>query len=95
MFSKKDLENLAELVRLELSEKEKESLLKDFKKILSHFEELKSVDTEGVPPMSGGTFEKNVFREDGSEDVKLSPEKSVSQFPERDSGFLKIPPVFN
>ncbi len=94
MFSEKDLENLADLVRLELSADEKKSLLKDFKKILAYFEELKGVDTEGIPPMSGGTFEKNVLREDGSDETKLSPDGSVSQFPEHDSGFLKIPPVF-
>ncbi len=95
MFSEKDLESLADLVRLELSEEEKKSLLGDFKKILAYFEELKGVDTDGVPPMSGGMFEKNVFREDGSEDVKLPAEKSVGQFPEKESGFLKVPPVFS
>ncbi|KKU98773.1 MAG: Aspartyl/glutamyl-tRNA amidotransferase subunit C [Candidatus Jorgensenbacteria bacterium GW2011_GWC1_48_8] len=79
---------------MELKKSEEEKLLKDLEKILGHFEELKELDTEGVLPMSGGTFSRNILRADDLEETKLAGEKSVSQFPERDKGFLKIPPVF-
>ena len=94
MLSKKDLEHLAELARIELKKEEEGKLLKDLEKILGHFEELKEVDTDDVLPMSGGTFSKNVLRGDDSENTKLAGEKSVEQFPEKESGFLKVPPVF-
>jgi len=63
-ITKKTLEYLAELSRIELDKKNEEKLLEDLQKILGHFEELKSVDTENIEPMTGGTIEKNVFRED-------------------------------
>lgn len=94
MLSKKDLEHLAELARIELKRQEEEKLLKDLEKILEHFEELRRVNTEDVAPLAGGTFEKNVLREDDSDETKLPAGKSVAQFPEKESGFLKIPPVF-
>lgn len=93
MLSKKDLERLAELARIELKKSEEEKLLADLEKILGHFEELKEVNTEGVAPLSGGTFVKNVLRKDG-EGERLPAEKAVVQFPEKEKGFLKIPPVF-
>jgi aspartyl-tRNA(Asn)/glutamyl-tRNA(Gln) amidotransferase subunit C len=93
MLSEKDVTHLAELARLALSPAEKKALLNDLEKILAHFEELKTVDTEGVPPVAGGTTEKNVVREDvaGAIPQALS---GVEAFPESQSGFLKIPPVF-
>ncbi len=94
LIDKKTIKKLAELARIEISAGEETSLLKDLEKILGHFEELKELDTERVEPMSGGTFSKNVLRGDESEGAKLVGEKSVDQFPEKEAGFLKVPPVF-
>lgn len=93
MLTKKDLEHLAELTRIELKKEEEEKLLKDLEKILAHFEELKEVDTDGILPIVGGAFSNNVLREDGEGEC-LPAGKSIEQFPERERGFLKIPPVF-
>lgn len=93
MLTKKDLEKLAELSRMDLKKGEEEKLLKDLRKILDYFEELKGVDTEAIAPLSGGTQTENVFREDGS-DLNLNKEKAVEEFPEESAGFLKVPPVF-
>lgn len=107
MLTKKDLENLEALARIEVSEKEKKKLLKDLEKILAHFEELKEVIAEGPGgQVSGGTFSKNVFRQDADLRARLpAPERSdggqgqdpalTEQFPEKEKGFLKIPPVFS
>lgn len=92
MISKKELENLALLARIELKNEEEEKLLKDLEKILKHFEELKEVDTTGVSPMAGGIFTENVFRED--ERQHLGSKNITDSFPEKKDGFLKIPPVF-
>jgi aspartyl-tRNA(Asn)/glutamyl-tRNA(Gln) amidotransferase subunit C len=92
---KKDVEHLAALSRLELSSDEAEVLTKDLEKILDHFEELKEVDTEGVLPLTGGTMQKNVVREDEAE---VTDDKGLGkdQFPDKnDDGFLKIPAVFS
>ena len=92
-INKKVLEHLAELARIELSEEEKEKLSSDLVKILGHFEELQKLDLSSVEPMAGGTMNRNEFRED---DERESTERGsgVEAFPEKQGGFLKIPPVF-
>ncbi|MBI2591560.1 MAG: Asp-tRNA(Asn)/Glu-tRNA(Gln) amidotransferase subunit GatC [Candidatus Brennerbacteria bacterium] len=103
MFANKDLKNLSGLARLEVKEGDKEKsfgaaqdkLLVDLQKIFEHFEELKELDTTGVEPMTGGTFNKNVFRNDNSDKGGLLAETSIEAFPEVDGKFLKIPPVFD
>lgn len=107
MLSEKDVSRLAELARIALTPAERKSLLKDLEKILAHFEELKSVDTDGVVPMAGlrlaeagsghaeagGSRGTNVTREDVASGTPQVP-SGVEAFPETHDGFLKIPPVF-
>jgi len=93
MLTKKDLEHLAELARIDLKESEEKKLLKDLGAILDYFKELQELDTENVEPMTGGTELKTVVREDvlgGTDDTG----KGAEQFPEKQGGFLKVPPVF-
>ena len=93
-INKKSLEHLAELARLELSEKETEKFQKDLGNILNYFEELKLVNTDKVVPMTGGTSLKNIFREDGDAVPFDKQDKLINEFPESEHGRLKIPPVF-
>ncbi len=87
---------MAELAKIELHEHEKDKLIKDLGKILEYFEELKSVNTEGVEPLAGGTSEKNVLRDDVVSERPLGADsgKLVEAFPEREGNYLKVPPVF-
>lgn len=93
-INKKSLEHLADLARLELSERESEKFLGDLEKILDHFKELQGLDTQNVQPMTGGTELKNVFREDGETRSSLKPDLIVEAFPEKEKHWLKVPPVF-
>ena len=92
-INKKTLEYLAVLSRIELGEKEEEKFLKELESILNYFEELKSLDTSDVPPMSGGVSQTNILREDESRE-NTNREAGKNAFPEEKGGFLKIPPVF-
>jgi len=92
-LTKRDLEHLAKLARIELDPKEEEKLLKDLGNILDHFKELQGLDTKNVPPMTGGTDLKNVFRGD-DERENTNRGAGTEAFPEKKNGFLKIPPVF-
>ncbi|MDO8430224.1 MAG: Asp-tRNA(Asn)/Glu-tRNA(Gln) amidotransferase subunit GatC [bacterium] len=95
MLTKKDLAHLAELARIELKEGEEQKLQKDLGAILDYFQELKSVDTENVAPMTGGTELKSVVREDViSPKSKVKSQNGVEAFPETKNGYLKVPPVF-
>jgi aspartyl-tRNA(Asn)/glutamyl-tRNA(Gln) amidotransferase subunit C len=96
-LTKKELEHLATLARIEIEPKEEEKLIKDLDAILDYFKELQALNTSNVEPMTGGTDLKNVFREDslengGSENTNRGA--GVDAFPESQDGFLKIPPVF-
>jgi len=97
LIDKKTLEYLAELGRIELAESEKSKLLKDLQEILNYFQELEKLDTTNVEPMSGGTFQQNIFREDikPQTNVEFSRKSAlVDAFPKKENDFLKIPPVF-
>ena len=48
MITKKDVEHVANLARLDLSEEEKEKLTQDLIKILGHCQRLQKVNTDGV-----------------------------------------------
>jgi len=92
-ITKKELEHLAKLARIELDPKEEEKLLKDLGNILDYFKELQELDTTDVAPMTGGTDLRNAFRED-DERENTDRGAGVEAFPELKDGFLKIPPVF-
>ena len=93
-INKKSLKHLADLARLELSEKEEEKLLKDLESILGHFKELESLDTANIAPMTGGTSLKNVFREDGERKSSLAAAPVVDAFPDKEGSYLKVPAIF-
>ncbi len=93
LISREDLLHLAELARIRLSPQEEEKLLKDLQDILGHFEELKEIDTSLVTPINGGTYLKNIFRDDS---YPLGSRQGLGResFPKEQGGFLKVPPVF-
>lgn len=92
-LTKKDLDHLAKLARIKLDPKEEEKLLKDLGNILDHFKELQGLDTANVPPMTGGTDLKNIFRSDADRE-NTNRGAGADAFTEKESGYLKIPPVF-
>ena len=59
-----DVEQVAKLARLGLTEKEKEIFVKQLSAILEYAENLKKIDTQNIPPTSHAVPLKNVFRED-------------------------------
>lgn len=83
----KDIENLANLAKIELSEEEKRSLLKDLDGILAYVKQVSEADigeTEAEYPV------KNVWREDEAEEWGFDKESALSQFPDSQDGFLKV-----
>ncbi|MBI2013256.1 MAG: Asp-tRNA(Asn)/Glu-tRNA(Gln) amidotransferase subunit GatC [Candidatus Colwellbacteria bacterium] len=89
-----NVEYLAKLARVELSEEEKRRFSGELGKILDHFKELQELDTENVVPMAGGTELTNVFRKD--EAKERFPElnnAATKAFPDTKDGLLKVPKV--
>lgn len=86
----KDVENLAELARIQLGEEEKKDLLKDMQGILEYVKQIEQVKIDVQP--SGLNIENNtnVWREDTIEPRKFSRESIIEQFPDKQDGFLKV-----
>jgi len=83
----KDVENLAELAKIELTDEEKKSLLSDMEGILGYVRQIESVEV--------GETEKdhklyNVWREDEVTPSEFSKELILKQFPDLQDGFLKV-----
>lgn len=96
-IDKKTLEYLTALARVKIDESKMstEKLIGDLKNILSHFEELKELDTTHVPPLSHGLALSTVLREDVASDEKIAKHEALlSALSAREGDFLKIPPVF-
>ena len=94
MLTKKDLDHLADLSRMHLEGNEGEKLLRDLGGILSHFEELKELNTDDVLPMNGGTSSLNVWRDDDPMAAKLAGNRAKEAFPETKDGYLEVPAIF-
>lgn len=99
IIHKKDLEHLAELSRIELKKENENKILKDLEEVLEYFEELKTVNTENIKPMNGGSDLTDILREDKesgekNEEQKRSSEKLKESFPEKEEDYLKVPQVF-
>ena len=90
MITKKDLEHIGWLARLELNEDDKEKYTPKLNSVLDYFGELDKADTEGVEPLYHAMPVSNVFREDvptGS----IPQEEAISNAPRKQDGFIKAP----
>lgn len=87
-----DVLHIAELARLRLSEKEKETFREQLSGILQYVAKLNDLDTEGIEPTSHVLKLENVFREDSTR-PSLDPEQALANAPERAGHFYKVPKI--
>ena len=67
-MNKKDIEHIADLAKLELSDKEVEEMTPELSAIVDYIEQLKEVDTAGIQATAQVTGQTNVLREDVRQD---------------------------
>jgi aspartyl-tRNA(Asn)/glutamyl-tRNA(Gln) amidotransferase subunit C len=91
-ISKEEVERVAKLARLLVSEEEKDVLTKQLSGILTYVGKLNELNTEGVEPLSHVIDIKNVFREDKTRE-SLSQELALSNAPEKRDGFFRVPKI--
>lgn len=89
---KMDIEKVARLARLELTEREKNTLGGQLEQILDYMEQLNHLDTTGVEPTSHAIPLSNVFKED---EVKPSfpIEEVLGIAPDEEDGHFKVPKI--
>ncbi len=91
-ITKQEVEKVAKLARLELTDSEKAAFTKQLSQILTHVETLKQYDTVGVEPTATVLGQVNVFRSD-SVKPSLSVEHAVANAPESVDGFFVVPKI--
>ena len=88
----KDVEHVALLARIALDEEELARFTRQLGQIVSYVEKLGEIDTSDVEPMTGGTFLRNVMRDDEVR-PSLPVEDAVANAPARDGDMFKVPKV--
>ncbi len=89
---KMDIEKVARLARIELSDEEKKTFANQLEQILGYMEQLNRLETTGVPPTSHAIPLVNVFRED---EVRASTprENILKPSPSQEEGHFKVPRI--
>lgn len=62
--TREEVERIANLARLELSEEEITQLTPEFQKVIDFFNSMNEIDLDGIEPMSTPNDSRNVIRED-------------------------------
>ena len=89
---KMDIEKVARLARLDLSEEEKVTFGSQLEQILTYMEQLNRLDTSGVEPTSHAIPVYNVFREDEVR-PSLPQEEVLAIAPDEEDGHFKVPKI--
>lgn len=93
-ITKKDVEYVARLARLELTEDEKEKYTSQLESTLEYIDQLNKLDTSNVKPTSHALELNNVWRKD---ELKQCPkeemEKILSNAPDREDNFFRVKKV--
>src|SRR5258708_25330749 len=93
-ITKKDVEHVARLARLALSEEEKERYTAQLEGILEYIDKLNKADTANVPPTSHVLPMANVWREDQVEPKRVASQQDIlKNAPEADGPFFKVKKV--
>jgi aspartyl-tRNA(Asn)/glutamyl-tRNA(Gln) amidotransferase subunit C len=93
-LSHEEVEHIAVLARLELSQAQKAGYQVQLSAILDYIAKLQELDTQGIPPTAGGgSILEMPLRPDEAR-PGLTPEQLLANAAQVEGGQFKIPPVF-
>jgi aspartyl-tRNA(Asn)/glutamyl-tRNA(Gln) amidotransferase subunit C len=92
-ISRDDVQHLAQLSSLHLSDSDTDGLQQDISNILQYIEQLGELDTAGVEPTYQVTDLENVWREDQVIDDHVTREQLLALSPEAANNQVKVPKV--
>lgn len=92
-ITREDIEHLAGLSNLSLSDAEAEGLKKDLAGILKYISQLDELDTEGVEPTYQVFEMENVWRDDSIIPQDASREQLLALTKEEKDNQIKVPKV--
>jgi aspartyl-tRNA(Asn)/glutamyl-tRNA(Gln) amidotransferase subunit C len=91
-LSREEVEHIADLARLSLSDDEVAMYQEQLSAILEHFERLQELETQDIPPTASVLPLRSVMRAD---EVRppLEREKALDNAPEASDGCFRVPAV--
>jgi len=92
-ITREDVQHLAQLSSLALSDDEVTNLQTDIGNILGYVEQLKEIDTNGVEATYQVTDLENVWRSDEIDDYGIGREELLRISPEVKDNQIKVPKV--
>ena len=81
--------HIAKLARVELSDAEIDTFSEQLSEILTHFDVLKGIDTEGVEPTAHTLQLRNVMADDVSR-PSLPQDDVLAMAPNTEDGYLRV-----
>lgn len=91
-LSTSDVEYVAKLARLEITDQEKNKFTAQLNDILLYIDKLNELDTKGVVPMTHAIAVTNAFREDRVRE-SLGTQKAIANAPDARGEFFRVPKV--
>lgn len=91
-ISRQDVEKVALLARLYVTEDEKAMFAEQLSQVLTHVEQLNRYETTGVEPTTTVMGQVNVFRDDVVRQ-SLPVEKALANAPEREGDGFGVPKI--
>ena len=92
-LSLEEVEHIAKLARLQLTDEQKARYRGQLEAILDHVAKLQELDTKAVTPIASGSAGQMPLRPDEPR-PGLSQEELLKNAPKQEGGQFKIPPVF-
>jgi aspartyl-tRNA(Asn)/glutamyl-tRNA(Gln) amidotransferase subunit C len=92
VISREDVQHVARLARLSLSDAERERMREQLSGILAYIDTLRELDTEAVEPTSHAVPLVNVMRDD---EVRpgLPPQEMLANAPDPAGDFFRVPRI--
>ena len=93
-LSIQEIDHIAKLSRLELSDGEKELYSHQLSDVLTYVEQLNEVNTDSVEPTANVTGSENIWRDDEIEISGITHRDIEANAPEFKDGSFVVPGVF-
>ena len=87
-----DINHVALLARLELTDSEKDLFSRQVGDIIDYMKKLNELDTSGIEPTAHVLPLKNVFRDDKTRE-SLPQVKAMQNAPDQSEGFYRVPRI--
>ncbi len=93
-ITRADVEHVAALARLALTDDEVEALTRELGVVLEHADELAALDLGDVPPTAHPLPLVNVFRDDAARPT-LDRDEVLAQAPDTEDGRFRVPRILD